>query len=249
MWDRPDTNTRKVIMGVGSLLIGVLFAFDVSFAADPAPDSSGKFKQRKVPSTYHATAYVRGSMGIRVIDYWSRGSSMRARTMIAGHPILTLVHGDRYVSIDLMTRQGVSIRRPPNAMAQDAKRVRPFAFELDDVIAEGGEKIEEMEIGGVKAEIWQVRDARGRRKVWVASNVPRVPLRVETFTRALGDTHQLDYSNWIFELDLPADFFLPPAGMQVETYEYDVYSVKAAAGSVPQVPILYPDLLHGFAPN
>ena len=88
------------------------------------------------PKTWHATAYVRGRIGLRVIDYWSQGPDMRARTLIAGHPITTLVRGDRYVVVDELTGRGVDIRRSKQALAADRRRTRPFAFELDELIAD-----------------------------------------------------------------------------------------------------------------
>lgn len=241
--ERPLCRRADFLRTVWLLCASTLF-----FGAESlqAAEVDGEEKLKKPPTTWHATAYVRGSMGIRVIDYWSRGSSMRARTLIGGHPILTLVDEGRYISIDQLTGRGVSIRRPASAIAGDAKRVRPFGFEMEELVRDGGEKIEEMEIGGMAAEIWQVRDALGRRKIWTSASVPRVPLRIETFSRAASETIQLDYSNWIFDVDYPAAFFKPPTGVQLEVVEYDVFSQKSAEGTVTPVPILYPDLLHGL---
>lgn len=242
---------RKGLILVSSLFLvlslacaGTLISGSEVLAAEPPPEAADA--PRKPPTTFYSTAYVRGDMGIRVIDYWSRGSSMRARTLIGGHPILTLVEGDRYVVVDLLTAKGVDIRRPAAAVAQDAERSRPFAFELEEIIRDGGEKIEDVAFGPLAAEIWQVRDGRGRRKVWVSAKEPRVPLRVETFSRAASNTTELDYSNWIFDMELPAEFFRPPQGIQLEVLEYEAYEVKSAAGTVTNVPILYPDLLHGL---
>ncbi len=201
------------------------------------------------PQTWHATAYVRGRIGLRVIDYWSRGADMRARTLIGGHPITTLVRGERYVVLDELTGRGVDIRRSPQALAADQRRIRPFAFELDELIADGGEKIEDVQIGSISAEIWRVTDGAGRRKIWLKADEPRVPLRIETFNRAAADTLELDYTNWVFDLELPPQFFAIPQGMVVERFEYDEFLRRAGEGTAPNLPILYPDLLHGVPPQ
>ena len=201
------------------------------------------------PKTWHATAYVRGRIGLRVIDYWSRGAEMRARTLIAGHPITTLVRGERYVVVDELTGRGVDIRRSKEALAADQRRIRPFAFELDDLIADGGEKVEDVRIGSIDAEIWRVTDGAGRRKIWLKANDPRVPLRVETFNRAAADTLELDYTNWIFDLALPPEFFAIPQGIVIERFEYDDFLRRAGEGTTPNLPVLYPDLLHGGPPR
>lgn len=204
-----------------------------------------KAPEVRQPMTWHATAFVRGRMGIRVIDYWSKGSEMRARTLIGGHPITTIVRGDRYVVLDELTGRGLDIRRSPKAMQDDATRVRPFAFELDEVLREGGEKIEDVKVGAMDGEIWRVSDSAGRRKIWVTTADPRVPLRVETFSRASAETIHLDYSGWVFDLELSAAFFAAPAHAALTTFEYDAYVTKSIEGPVSPVPILYPDLLHG----
>lgn len=201
------------------------------------------------PKTWHATAYVRGRLGIRVIDYWSRGADMRARTLISGHPITTLVRGERYVVLDELTGRGIDIRRSKQALAADQRRIRPFAFELDDLIADGGEKIENVRIGSIDTEIWRITDSAGRRKIWLRADDPRVPLRVETFNRAAADTLELDYTNWIFDLELPPQFFAIPQGIVIERFEYDEFLRRAGEGTAPNLPVLYPDLLHGGPPR
>jgi hypothetical protein len=188
-------------------------------------------------------------VGLRVIDYWSKDADMRARTLIAGHPITTLVRGDRYVVFDELTGRGVDIRRSKQALASDMRRLRPFAFELEELIADGGEKIEDVTIGSLSAEIWRITDGAGRRKIWLRADDPRVPLRVETFDRAAADTLELDYTNWIFDLELPPGFFATPQGIAVERFEYDEFLRRAGEGTAPNLPILYPDLLHGLTPR
>jgi len=203
----------------------------------------------KPPETWHATAYVRGRMGIRVIDYWSKGPNMKARTLISGHPITTIVRDDRYVALDGLTGRGLDIRRSKTAMGDDKKRIRPFAFELDEMIRDGGEKIEDVKIGVMDGEIWRVTETNARRKLWVTTGDPRVPLRIETFNRGSAETVNLDYSDWTFNLKLTDGFFATPANFVLETFEYDYYVEKTLEGPVGAIPILYPDLLHGNPPD
>lgn len=246
--------TRFVIaVGVGLLLLPLGDA-----RAKPGDEKAGTARERrpttwqsapKVPESWHATAFVRGDVGLRVIDYWSKGSNMRARTLIAGRPVTTLVRGDRYVVFDGLTRRGIEIRRSPRALEEDAGRVRPFAFEHEELLRDGAEKIEEVSLGRVRGEIWQVTDARGRRKVWVTAEAPRVPVRVETFDRATSVSVDLDYSNWIFDLEMSSAFFSPPSDVALQAFGYDEYLKKVLEGPVSPLPILYPDLLHGSPPD
>lgn len=203
----------------------------------------------KTPGSWHATAFVRGSMGIRVIDYWARGDDMVARTVINGRPITTIVYGGRYIVFDGLDSVGLDVGRSKISMKDDRERDRPFGFELEDLKSEGGEKIDDVSIGSMQGEIWQVRDARGRRKLWVSKGVPEVPLRVETFDRASGETIDLDYQNWVFDIVLPDRFFVPPSGVKLTRIEYDAYLGQSGKSHMVPVPILYPDLLHGVRPD
>ena len=231
--------TRRALPGVViALCLGVRAAF--AQGAEDAP--------RPPPKTYFTTAIVRGDVGMRVIDYWSRGPHMRARTMMSGHAVTTIVFDERYVVYDELTGKGIDIGRSPRALADDADRVRPFAFELEEIQAAGGERIEELVFGSRKGEIWQVTDARGKRKVWVTVGTPQVPLRAEAFERAAGAKVDIDYQNWVFDLDLPDRFFAPPAKIEFERYDYETYMKKSLEGPVGVVPVLYPDLLHGKPP-
>ncbi len=234
---------RIVVQIVGTGLAG-LVAFSPSGVIAAEDEPTGK-----LPETWHTTALVRGSMGVRVIDYWSKGSNMRARTLIGGHPITTIVRGDRYVVLDSLTGRGLDIRRSAVSIGGDAKRLRPFGFEFADLIRDGGEKIEDMKIGTMDAEIWRVTDKLGRRKLWVTAKEPRIPLRVETFDRATAEIVKVDYSNWAFDLDFANDFFATPTRFEIESFEYDDYVEKSLQGAASPLPILYRDLLHGNPPR
>jgi len=247
---------RRIVTGVvgtGLAVTGLVLASSIRVEAQEAQEAQEVEKveaaKTKPPETWHATAYVRGRMGIRVIDYWSKGPNMRARTLIAGHPITTIVRGDRYVVVDGLTGSGLAIRRSKIAMGDDATRIRPFAFEFDEMIRDGGEKIEDVKIGVMDGEIWRVSDSQARRKLWVTTGDPRVPLRIETFNRSPAETINLDYSDWTFNLRLDDGFFETPANFEIETFEYDAYVEKTLDGPVGAIPILYPDLLHGNRPR
>lgn len=203
---------------------------------------------RAAPRTWHATAFVSGMGGYRIIHYWSEGASMRAETLVGGHPIATLVRGDRYAVVDRLTGKALEIERSPKAIAEDAGRVRPFGFELDEIRAAGGERVEETKLAGVDVEVWRVTDALGRRTVWLSRDEPRVPLRVETFVRATSQTIEIDYSGWGFDLEIPGTFYALPPGLEVERLSYEAYLAKSREGPVGPAPILYPDLLHGGRP-
>lgn len=210
------------------------------------PAAAGK---SEMPETWHATAFVSGIGSYRIIHYWSKGSSMRAETLIAGHPITTLVHGDRYVVIDRMTGKALDVERAPRAMAEDKGRPRPFAFEQEEIRAAGGEKVEDANVSGVDVDVWRITDDVGRRTAWVTKGEPGVPLRVETFVRGGAQTVKIDYSSWGFNLEMPDAFFEVPGGLEVERLSYDGYTKKSAEGPFGPAPILYPDLLHGSKPQ
>jgi len=205
---------------------------------------------RQPPKTWQATAFIRGDgIGIRIIDYWSRGSDMVARTLIQGRPITTIVARGRYIVYDGVSGEGINIGRSSRAIAEDKRRIRPFAFEFAEMKAVGGEKIEDIRLGDRRGEIWQKSDAAGRQKLWVSVGMPQIPVRLETFDRKTMATVELDYQNWIFDLEMPDRFFEAPGGIQLETLEYDAYMKKTLEGPGGRVPILYPDLLHGERPS
>ena len=229
-------------------LFGLASAFGLAALSGLAGIANAE-DAKKPPGSWHTTAFVRGSMGIRVIDYWARGDDMVARTLINGRPITTIVYGGRYIVFDGLAGVGLDIGRSKSSIKEDRDRDRPFGFELEDLKSEGGEKIDDVSIGSVRGEIWQLRDANGRRKLWISKGVPEVPLRVETFDRASGETIELDYQNWVFDIVLPDRFFVPPSGLNLTHIEYDAYLAQTGEAHMVPVPILYPDLLHGVGPD
>ena len=211
----------------------------------PAPAPAAKPKPRETPKTWHATAFFSSKSQYRIIHYWSAGSSMRAESVIGGHPITTIVRDDRYVVIDRLTGKALDTERAKRATEEDKGRLRPFGIELDELRRAGAEKVEETRISGVPVEVWRLTDNASRRTVWVTKAEPRVPLRAETFVRGSSDTLTFEYSNWVFDLEIPDEFFETPSNLDVEELDYDEYEEKSANGPVGPAPILYPDMLHG----
>ncbi len=213
-----------------------------------APATAPPTKPRATPKTWHATVFFSGTGQYRIIHYWSAGSSMRAETLIAGHPITTIVRDDRYVVMDRLSGKALDVERAPQAVKDDKGRLRPFGIELDEIRKAGAEKVEETKLSGVPVEVWRVTDDVGRRTVWVSKVAPRVPLRAETFVRGSSETIIFDYSNWSFDLEMPDAFFEIPSDFDVEELDYDEYEEMSGKGPVGPGPILYPDLLHGGKP-
>jgi hypothetical protein len=195
------------------------------------------------PNTWHATTFVRGGMGLRVIRYWSKGDWMRAETLIGGHPIVTIVRDGEYIGYDELAGQGVRVRRAPEAIAADAKRERPFGNDLGEVQSQGAQKVEDVSLGGGEVEVWSRTDEAGRRKLWITKNEPRLPIRLETFVRAGAETITTEYSDWARGLAIPDAFFDVPANVKIENYDYAAFIEASSKG--PIAPILYPDMLHG----
>lgn len=211
----------------------------------PTPAPAAKPKPRETPKTWHATAFFSSKTQYRIIHYWSAGSSMRAESVIGGHPITTIVRDDRYVVIDRLTGKALDIERAKRASEEDKGRLRPFGIELDELRRAGAERVEETRMSGVPVEVWRLTDKASRRTVWVTKAEPRVPLRAETFVRGSSDTITFEYSNWVFDLEIPKEFFETPSDIDVEELDYDEYEEKSAKGPVGPAPILYPDMLHG----
>jgi hypothetical protein len=235
---------------VGTLLIGALLLLPVPGSA-AAPDTEAPKAAppaRAVPEreTWHALTFVSGEMGLRLIYYWSKGDWMRAETLIGGHPIVTIVRDHDYVSFDRLTGKGARIRRSPNATREDADRTRPFGNDHAELVAQGAVKVEESKRAGQDVEIWRITDSSGRRKLWLTRGEPQLPMRIENFVRANGETITTDYSDWVRGIEMPDSFFDAPSNVQLEEFEYRAY--VEASGTRAIAPVLYPDLLHGVSP-
>ena len=228
-------------------LLLVLLAVVATVAPEGAR-AAEEAKAEAAPKTWHATVFFSNGSSYRIIHYWSDGAKMRAETLISGHPIATIVRGDRYVVLDRLTGRALDIERAPAAVREDERRSRPFGIELEELKKAGGERVEDTTMSGVPVEVWRLTDDTSRRTVWVSKKAPQVPIRAETFVRGSSQTLVFDYSNWSFDFEVPASFFALPNETLVDRFGYAEFGEKSAKGRVEGPPILYPDLLHGGTP-
>lgn len=238
---------RRIDVRSASLLPCVLFVVVATFSSSTAR-AADESKASLAPKTWHATVFFSSGSSYRIIHYWSDGAKMRAETLISGHPITTIVRGDRYVTLDRLTGKALDIERAPSAVLEDQGRARPFGIELDELKKSGGERIEDTTMSGVPVEVWRSTDDKSRRTVWVSKKPPHVPIRAETFVRGSSQTLTFDYSNWSFDLEMPPAFFALPAEVSVERFGYAEFGTKSVDSPTGGPPILYPDLLHGGHP-
>src|SRR5258706_11040267 len=167
-------------------MIAVLLTAAMALAAENAPNKPSGAEKPSGPVTWYAQALTRGTAGLNVTHFWSKGAMLRAETVVAGHKIVTIVRGDRYYAYDGLTGEGLSIRREPATAAADRPDVRPFAREYEILKRQGAELVREESLIGRKAGIYRVTDQSGRRELWVTQDAQRIPLRVEVFDRDTG---------------------------------------------------------------
>jgi hypothetical protein len=215
----------------------MLLLLTASAAAEPEKKPSG-------PQTWYAQALTRGDAGLNVTHLWSKGASLRAETVVAGHKIVTIVSGDRYYAYDGLTGEGLSIRREPAVVAEDRAGARPFAQEYDVMMRHGAELVREETLLGRRAGIYRVTDELGRRELWVTQDAQRIPLRVEIFDRQSGTQRTTDYVNWQSELAIPDSFFAPEPRATLSELDYTEYLRRSSAeGTVGPVPVFYTHML------
>jgi hypothetical protein len=199
------------------------------------------------PVTWYAQALAYSEAGINVTHFWSKGAKLRAETVIAGHPVVTIVNGDTYYAYDLLARDGVAIARAPVAIEQDRERPRPFGNELDALLRNGGERIGEDQIGGRQVELYQVTDDLGKRQVWVTTDDQRLPIRLKVYRRQTAQTLHTDFLSWTRGLPIDDGFFSPEPDVEITRLSLEQY-LQRQADRTPAgpVPVLYTDLLHGY---
>jgi hypothetical protein len=207
--------------------------------------SAQEAKQESPADTWYAQVVTQSEMGFNVQHHWSKGRKLHAEVVAGpGELVITLVNGPWYYSIDAVRGQGIAVRRSPKALANDAAGGRPFGNEGQDLLERGAEKVRSEDVGGRKCDLYRLSEAAGRRELCLTSDEHRLPLRMETFSRASGFTFQKSFVNWTRELALPDAFFEPDPRWQLERFEYEDYAQRAARGPFG-VPVLHGDLLHG----
>ena len=160
---------------------------DSGAAAEPEAAETGRRaadRSRGAPPTWYSQALAQGPGGLNVTQFWSKGSKLRAETVISGHKVITLVNGDWYYAYDATKGHGIRVRRAPQAIAKDAPYRRPFGNEAVKLIQQGAEKIRDEEFHGREVEVYQLTDRLGRRTVWATKDALNIPLRVEMYNRS-----------------------------------------------------------------
>jgi hypothetical protein len=201
--------------------------------------------------SWHAERLTTGAGAPRVERLWSKGAAMRAELVLGGHLVITYVKGDRYVVVDGLTGKGTSIQRNPKAIAEDAKRGRPFGSEQELLIAMGAEKVKTEGAGDGACDLYRITDQAGRREVCVTTDGEKLPLVVRGWDRKSGAESETRYIGWSKDLEgknvaIADSFFTPDPRIALESFTFEAFMAKAQAGENAAVaPILYPDLLVG----
>ena len=193
---------------------------------------------------WYAQAISDSPTGVQVTYFWSRGSSLRALTILQGRPIVTLVHRDWYYVVDEISGKGIAVQRSTQALREDAEGHRPFGQEAVLILEQGAEKVGTESLGGETLDVWRLTDDKSRREVWTTPDRPDIPLMVEVFDRATSAQHKIRYVDWEWTLELPERFFRPDARIVLERMSYDEY-LRRTADLPPALPVLYSRLLHG----
>jgi len=202
--------------------------------------------------TWHAERVTSGAGGApRVERLWSKGPALRAEIVLGGHAIVTYVKGDRYVVVDTLTGKGTSIQRNAKAIAEDAKRARPFGNEQPALVALGAEKVKSEGAGDAVCELYRITDQAGRREVCVSTGKEQLPLVLRVWDRKSGAESETRYLAWSKDLEqqgatIPDSFFSPDPRIALESLTQEAFLAKAQSGEPAAVaPILYPELLVG----
>jgi hypothetical protein len=132
-------------------------------------------RAQEAPGTWYAMRIISGDTPPHVEHLWSKGSKLRAETVIGGHPILTLVSGETYITVDRISNTGVSIQRSPRAIGEDARRARSFGNEASILQAAGGEKVSVEQVGGSECDLYRLTNSEGRQEVCVSGTRPAPP--------------------------------------------------------------------------
>jgi hypothetical protein len=196
-------------------------------------------------ATWHATRITSGDVPLYIEHLWSKGAKFRAQTVIGGHPILTLVSGERYVMVDVLAGRGISIQRSPAAVALDEQRARPFGHEYETLVAGGAEKVGLEERAGRRCEVWRSTEISRRRELCVTADEARLPLEYQESDRGAVATATTRYVDWSRDMAIPDSFFEPDPRFQLEHIDYQSYLRRASKEQIGPAPPFFRDLLHG----
>lgn len=229
---------RLVSTLAASLILASFPALGEDDAASP-PQRSGE-------ASWYAQALARADSGLSVTNFWSKGSRMRAESVVAGHRIVTIVNGEWYYAYDGVGMQGIAIQRAEAARAEDRQRKRPFGNHLETLKQQGAEQVGSEVVMGQQVDVYRVTDGRGKRTLWVTHDAEQLPMRIEIFSRNTGSTQYTDYLKWMTGLPIEDSFFEPEPTVKLTRYSLTEYlEVTQKHGPTGPVPILYADLLHG----
>jgi len=228
-----------------SLSIGLAFA-PASAVAATNEETPPAAAPRLDAEGIYAMTMSRGETGLHIVEYWSKGATLRAHTTIAGHPFVTLVLADTYYTLDPVFKRGVAIPRSPRAKEADKGRRRLFGNEFEDMLASGAEKIRSEKTPAGPVDVYRLTDDDGRRTVWVTADEYTLPLKFETFNRHSGNEARLEYLSWS-PLRLDDGFFAAPdADWDIERVpSYEDWLRAKPSASFKKAPVIFPLLLHG----
>jgi len=196
------------------------------------------------PTTWYAQTLTRGDAGLNVTHFWSKGSKLRAETVVAGHKIVTIVSGSTYYAYDGLSGEGIAIRRDASSIALDRADRRPFGNEYERLLALGAELVREEELMGRATGVFRLTGDFGKRELWATLDDHHLPLRMEIYKRASTQRTTTDYLNWQSGLAIDDNFFEPDARAVLESMDYATYATRTATeGPVGPVPVLYNTLL------
>ncbi|MBW2240430.1 MAG: hypothetical protein JRH01_00455 [Deltaproteobacteria bacterium] len=194
---------------------------------------------------WYAEKYAAGDVPISVEQLWSRGPLFRSETVIAGHPIVTLVRGDRYIIIDRLTQEGVSIERHPKALKESEAGKRPFGVELDALLAAGGEFVREQDFAGNKCDLYRLTSQEGRREVCATQDDEKLPVLTRVWMRSTQRRAETRFVNWTRQVQVPEVFFDPDPRIVLRQISYQEYIDRVTKDLKLPAPPLYRNLLHG----
>jgi hypothetical protein len=196
--------------------------------------------------TWYTERIVTGGATPAVEHLWSKGPWLRSELVVAGQPIVQIVKGERYLIVNRLLKKGVSIQRSPKAIEKDGSRRRPIGDDGEIILAGGGERYGNAEVGGQTCEIYRLTDGDGRRETCVSTTAAHLPLRTTFWHRASNRTTEITYLTWASKVPLGDEFFAPEAATEIEELSYEQYLAAAKQGLVGPAPPTFSHLLHGW---